>query len=260
MIAADTMRPCTCSDSDALSSSSLRGMPATSERETKRYPRSLSAGIRRSSAATVCERSPPPSCRRITPPSPGGGVAFRTIASTPGRRQSSESKLESAIRCPSRARPSRMSCWSAVRAAVVDEYGGRMSRGLTPVAPAISASVRESSRSRRHVGIVSRSAWVWVWLPSSKPWSCRSAATSGLRRTCSPVWKKAAGTSCCRRTAAMRSVHSGSGPSSKVSATSFALTRPTGRSFPPCSERIGLAAWPLAAAGAPVPVALPPEP
>jgi hypothetical protein len=58
-----------------------------------------SASIRRV-AATVCERSPPPSCSMTTGPAAPAlpVIAVRTIASTPGRRQSWVSRSASTIR------------------------------------------------------------------------------------------------------------------------------------------------------------------
>jgi len=66
------------------------------ETVSKRYPGS--APSRRSSASMLWPRSPPPSCIITTAPAPGAGVPARTIASTPGRRQSSVSRSASTAR------------------------------------------------------------------------------------------------------------------------------------------------------------------
>jgi hypothetical protein len=72
-------------------------MPTAAPTVVKRKPRALSRGIRVFRAATVWERSPPPSCiSRICPACPCG-VAFATMRLAPGRCQSSASWVESTV-------------------------------------------------------------------------------------------------------------------------------------------------------------------
>ena len=62
-----------------------------------RKPCACSCGMSRSSAATVWERSPPASCSSTTPPAPPTGASRSTMASTPGRCQSSLSVSDSTV-------------------------------------------------------------------------------------------------------------------------------------------------------------------
>ena len=137
--------------STAGGSASARGTPSErGEADEAEAARRAARGTRRSSAATVCERSPPPSCMQDHAAPRPGGVALRTIASTPGRRQSSRVVVR---RARSRSRCSGDLGVGHAPASGRDrfgspEYGGRTERGRTPAAPAIALSVSEIWRSR----------------------------------------------------------------------------------------------------------------
>jgi hypothetical protein len=74
------------------------GRPAPALTVVNRTPSACSCGMIRSSAAMVCERSPPASCSSTTPPVAPTGMTALTMASTPGRCQSSLSVSTSAVR------------------------------------------------------------------------------------------------------------------------------------------------------------------
>src|SRR5690242_3562449 len=100
----------------------------------------------RSSAATVCARSPPASCISTIAPASGLGVALRTIAGTPGRAQSLLSLSLSTVRYPRPAASRTVDQPGLSRASANDEYGGRNRDVDTPVAYAIALCVCAYSR------------------------------------------------------------------------------------------------------------------
>ncbi len=105
---------------------------------------------------------------------------------------------------------------------------------MTPAAPEIASCVSASSRSTRQRGFVPRSGWENECTPSSEPCAWIAATMSGYRVTFAPTTKNVAGTLYFLRTASTSGVHTGSGPSSKVSAivprgTSLEVTLAAGR-------------------------------
>ncbi len=195
------------------------GSPTASLTVLKRYPRSLNAGMSRSSAATVCDLSPPASCSSTDLPCVPGGVADATMLSTPLRSQSRLSTSLSAVtypRCP-RSRIT-FSC-APSSASARDEYGGRTRLLTSPVAPATTSWVRVSSRSKRSADTSTRSGWLNVWMPISPPPARISRSRSGCLPTAEPTTKNVAGTWCRRSTSSTCGVHCGSGPSSNVRTT-----------------------------------------
>ncbi|CAM5674643.1 hypothetical protein SALBM217S_10619 [Streptomyces griseoloalbus] len=107
----------------------------------------------------------------------------------------------------------------------MEEYGIRTSELWAPAAPARASWVNASSRSTASSDCVARSGWEKVCTPISCPERIRSRTRSGWRAVCRPVTKKVPGTPWRSRTSRMRGVHTGSGPSSKVSTTVLAGAR-----------------------------------
>ena len=102
-----------------------------------------------------------------------------------------------------------------------EEYGNRNRGVVTPAEAANAIWVCDNSRARIHGGSSAMSGWVNVWTPISWPWSTMSLTIVGYRATWVPTTKNVPGTSCWPSTARICGVHSGLGPSSKVSTTVF---------------------------------------
>jgi hypothetical protein len=100
-----------------------------------------------------------------------------------------------------------------------------------PEAPAITSSVWRISHLALASDAAPRSAWVTVWLPSSWPSAATWRSSSGWLAALTPVTKNVAGTWCRRSTSSSFGVHSGSGPSSKVSAIVLSGSRLDPRPF-----------------------------
>lgn len=88
--------PCQCSTDAAGRTGSVSD--TASPTVAKRKPEALSCGISCSRADTVWERSPPESCISSTWPPVPTGVDPPTIRATPGRRQSSLSRVVRTVR------------------------------------------------------------------------------------------------------------------------------------------------------------------
>jgi hypothetical protein len=99
-----------------------------------------------------------------------------------------------------------------------DEYGSRSSGVRDPVVCAIAIWVWAYSIRRRQAGSSVSRGWVNECTPSSWPSATSCRVSSGWRATWEPTTKKVARTECRRSTRMICGVHSGSGPSSKVSA------------------------------------------
>jgi hypothetical protein len=112
---------------------------------------------------------------------------------------------------------------ASVRASGSEEYGGRSSGVLTPVAPARISWLWRSSSDRRQPGTLDRLAWVKVCRAISWPSATIRRASSGWSATAVPTTKKVAFTFCALSRSSTLGVQTGSGPSSKVSAMVRAL-------------------------------------
>src|ERR1700722_4883187 len=97
-------------------------------------------------------------------------------------------------------------------------YGGRIQRGVTPVADEIASSQRSSSSAICDGVSQVSDGCVSVWFPISCPRSTISRASAGNARTCRPIRKNVALTRYFVSNSSSCGVADGFGPSSNVKA------------------------------------------
>lgn len=109
-------------------------------------------------------------------------------------------------------------------ASAKEEYGGRNSEVRMPAAPASTSWFCVSSQSMRDLVWYARSGWLKVCRPISWPSATIRRTRSGWREAIVPVTKKTACASYSFSLSRTLGVHSGSGPSSKVSTSLWSGT------------------------------------
>ncbi len=193
--------------------------PARVESSTRVSPRARSESIMGPSAATVPDRSPPPSCSRTTLPRVRVSSTLRRMASAPGSVQSWESTWRPAVTYPrSVAMPTGTSS-SAVVGSASPKYGGRKKRERRLSTASSSRSVASSSSRVTNAGVRARLGWVKVWLPTSCPSATICRSRGMCRSALAPITKKVAGAPRLRSVSRIIGVQVPSGPSSNVRAT-----------------------------------------